>query len=326
MSLTDGWGRRVDYLRLSVIDRCNLRCRYCMAETPEFLPRSAVLSLEELARLARLFIGLGTRRIRLTGGEPLVRRGILDLVAELGKDVAAGRLDELTLTTNGVLLARMAAALAAAGMRRVNVSLDSLDAATFAHLTRGGQLEQVLDGIAGARAHGLAVKINTVVHGATDAADIDRLIHWCGRQGHDLTLIEAMPMGGTVDGGAGLAPLLAHLHRRWTLAPCAHRTGGPARYLTIGETGRRLGLITPMSHGFCGDCNRLRLGCTGRLLLCLGHEDGIDLRAPLRDGADDDALAALVAGALRAKSAGHDFVNPAIQAAAPRRPMHGIGG
>lgn len=326
MPLTDDWGRRVDYLRLSVIDRCNLRCRYCMAETPEFLPKSDVLSLEELARLARLFIGLGTRKIRLTGGEPLVRRGILDLVADLGQDVAAGRLDELTLTTNGVLLPRAAAALAEAGLRRINVSLDSLDGATFAHLTRGGQLEQVLDGIASARDHGLAVKINTVVGARTTADDIDRLIRWCGQHGHDLTLIETMPMGGTIDGGAGLAPVLDRLHHRWTLVPSPHRSGGPARYLTIGETGRRLGLITPMSHGFCHDCNRLRLGCTGRLLLCLGHDDGIDLRAPMRDGADDAALAALVAAALRAKSAGHDFLNPVIQANACQRPMHGIGG
>ncbi len=327
--MLDALGRRVDYLRLSVIDRCNMRCTYCMAESPDFLPKAEVLSLEEMARLARLFIGLGVRKIRLTGGEPLVRRDVMTLVDILGGELGADGLSELTMTTNGSRLAHFADRLAAAGMRRINVSLDSLDSAAFARLTRGGQLEQVLDGIAAAAGTGMAVKINTVVMPETDIADIDRLIAWCGRHGHDLTLIETMPLGQASrlpHPARSLEAVRRDLETRWTLAATDYRSGGPARFVTVAETGRRLGFITPLSHTFCESCNRLRLTCTGRLVLCLGHETGTDLRGPLRDGASQDELRAIVQAALNRKAAGHDFLAPATHAAAPTHAMHHLGG
>jgi cyclic pyranopterin phosphate synthase len=326
-ALIDGLGRRMDYLRLSVIDRCNLRCHYCMGADPEFLPKDEVLSLEELARLSRLFIRLGVRKIRLTGGEPLVRRDILSLVRDLGAEMTGGRLAEVTLTTNGTRLAQHAADLAAAGMRRINVSVDSLDPGTFLRITRGGQLEQVLDGIAAAKEAGLKVKVNTVVMPETETAEIDRLLAWCGQHGHDLTLIETMPLGAYSHLDAPARPLdmvRRELRRRWTLVHTDYRSGGPARYVTIAETGQRLGFITPMSHEFCDSCSRLRLTCTGQMVLCLGHETGIDLRASLRDSASDEELAAIITQALGQKASRHAFLTTQDR---PRsRPMYQLGG
>jgi len=327
--MIDGLGRHVDYLRLSVIDRCNMRCQYCMAENPDFLPKDEVLSLEEMAQLARLFMGMGVRKIRLTGGEPLVRRDVMTLIETLGEDLAQGSLSELTMTTNGSRLAHFADRLAAAGMRRVNVSLDSLDSATFSRITRGGQLEQVLDGIAAAAGAGMAVKINSVVMPGTEIAHIDRLIAWCGRQGHDLTLIETMPLGQyshLSHPAQSLDDVRRDLEQRWTLAATDYRSGGPARFVTVAETGRRLGFITPLSHTFCDSCNRLRLTCTGRLVLCLGHETGTDLRGPLRDGASPDELRAIIQAALNRKAAGHDFLTPALREAPQNHPMYQLGG
>lgn len=327
--MIDGLGRRIDYLRLSVIDRCNLRCRYCMAENADFLPKAEVLSLEEMARLARLFVAMGVRKIRLTGGEPLVRRDVMKLIGDLGSEMAAGRLAELTITTNGTQLARHAVGLAAAGMRRINVSLDSLDPVAFSRITRGGQLEHVLDGIAAATAAGLSVKINTVAMPGTEVAEIDRLIAWCGRQGHDLTLIETMPLGELshpTTRGPSLESMRAELERNWTLVHSDYRSGGPARFYTVAETGRHLGFITPLSHGFCDSCNRLRLTCTGQMVLCLGHETGTDLRAPLRAGASDAELWGIITKALGRKAPGHSFLTQKEQDDSQSRPMYQLGG
>ncbi|HXP96948.1 MAG TPA: GTP 3',8-cyclase MoaA [Telmatospirillum sp.] len=310
--MIDSFGRTVTYLRLSVTDRCNLRCVYCMAEDMEFLPKADVLSLEELERLADAFLRLGVRKLRLTGGEPLVRRGIMDLIGRLGDHVRTGRLDELTLTTNGTQLAAHALELAAAGVRRINVSLDSLDADTFRRLTRTGDLSQVLAGINAAKAAGLAVKINAVaLKGVTDC-EIDHLIAWCGEQGHDLTLIETMPLGEVgedrLDQYLPLDAVRRHLETRWTLEPLTFSSGGPARYVRIEETGQKLGFITPLTEHFCESCNRVRVTCTGTLFTCLGQEDATDLRAPLRAGESDAGLDAAILGAISRKSKGHDFV------------------
>ncbi|MBB3175087.1 cyclic pyranopterin phosphate synthase [Endobacter medicaginis] len=315
--LIDGFGRRITYLRLSVTDRCDMRCTYCMSETMRFLPRDEVLDLEELARLGEVFIAGGVRRLRITGGEPLVRRDILGLFERLGRRIGDG-LDELTLTTNGSRLAEFAEPLAASGVRRVNVSLDSLDGARFAAITRRGSLHRTLDGISAARAAGLAVRINTVALRGINDDEIDTLIGWCGGIGADLCLIETMPLGETGEDRSAhylpLGELRARLERSWTLSEDGGACGGgPARYLRIAETGRRLGLITPMSHNFCASCNRVRISCTGRLYLCLGHEEGTDLRAALRSGADDAGLRALVDDALDRKPWRHDFaIGPAL--------------
>lgn len=311
LPLIDGFARRISYLRLSVTDRCDMRCTYCMSETMRFLPRDEVLDLEELGRLAEVFIDGGVRRLRITGGEPLVRRDILSLFERLGQRLGDG-LDELTLTTNGSRLAEFADPLAASGVRRVNVSLDSLDPDRFAAITRRGNLSRTLDGIAAARAAGLAVRINTVALRGVNDDEIDTLIDWCGGIGADLCLIETMPLGDTGEDRSAqylpLGELRARLERNWTLTEDGGACGGgPARYLRIAETGRRLGLITPMSHNFCASCNRVRVSCTGRLYLCLGHEEGTDLRAPLRDGTDDAVLRATIDDALARKPWGHDF-------------------
>lgn len=313
--LIDAFGRRITYLRLSVTDRCDMRCTYCMSEQMSFLPRSDVLTLDELARIGEVFIAGGVRRLRITGGEPLVRRDILSLFERLGRWIGrpGAGLDELTLTTNGSRLAEFARPLAAAGVRRVNVSLDSLDPDRFAAITRRGRLSQTLDGIAAARAAGLAVRINTVALRGINEDEIDTLIVWCGRIGADLCLIETMPLGDTgedrTDRYLSLTELRARLKQRWTLldesAGCG---GGPARHARIAETGHRLGFITPMSHNFCATCNRVRVSCTGRLYLCLGHEDGFDLRAPMRDGIDDAGLRDVIADSLDRKPWRHDFV------------------
>lgn len=309
--LMDRHGRKISYLRVSVTDRCNLRCRYCMAEDPEFLPRQDLLSLEELARICRAFVARGVRKIRLTGGEPLVRRNVLSLVAELGGLIGPGGLDELTLTTNGAQLARFAPLLAQAGVRRINVSLDTLDPAAFNRLTRGGRVEAVIEGVLAARDAGLAVKVNAVALEEQSAMDWDRLISWCGSLDLDLCLIEVMPMGTGESYGprVSLARLRGELEQRWTLTDSLHRTSGPARYADVAETGTRIGFITPLSHGFCGSCDRMRLTCTGMVYPCLGREDGFDLGAALRTDSTGAMLEVAIDDAVAGKALGHDFTH-----------------
>jgi len=311
--MIDPFGRTISYLRVSVTDRCDFRCVYCMAEDMSFLPKAEVLSLEELDRLCSAFVRLGVRKLRLTGGEPLVRRNVMSLVAGLGRHLASGALDELTLTTNGSQLARHADALVAAGVRRINVSLDTLDPAKFKAITRWGRLEQVMDGLAAAKAAGLAVKINAVALRGVNDDEFDRLVEWCGTEGFDLVFIEVMPMGeiggdARLDQYLPLSVVRAKLKARWTLTESGYRTGGPARYFDVAETGRRLGFITPMTHNFCESCNRVRLTCTGTLYMCLGQEDAADLRAPLRASDGDGPLDAAIHAAIRRKPKGHDFV------------------
>ncbi|MEO8813525.1 MAG: GTP 3',8-cyclase MoaA [Caulobacteraceae bacterium] len=307
----DGFGRSVTYLRLSVTDRCDLRCVYCMAEHMRFLPKAEVLSLEELDRLASVFVGMGVRKLRLTGGEPLVRKGFLGLVERLSRHLTAGAVDEIALSTNGTRLADFAPDLARLGVRRVNVSMDTLDPALFSRLTRGGDLGQVQGGIDAARAAGLEVKINAVALGRDNAAEIPALISWAHARGMAITLIETMPMGeidaDRTDQYLSLARVRRDLESFWTLRDLAISTGGPARYVEIAETGGRLGFITPHSHNFCEGCNRVRLTCTGTLHTCLGQEDATDLRAVLRSGVPDEAVAAAIRAGIAAKPKGHDF-------------------
>jgi cyclic pyranopterin phosphate synthase len=305
--LIDTYGRRISYVRLSVTDRCDLRCRYCMAEQMTFLPRAELLTLEELVRLADAFIARGVTRIRLTGGEPLVRRGIEKLVRWLGERLGSG-LEELTLTTNGTQLTRYAADLHAAGIRRVNVSLDSLDADRFRHVTRRGDLSQVLGGIAAAKAAGLRVKVNMVALKGLNEDEIGSMARWCAAEGHDLTLIETMPLGEVEEDRTDLyLPLDAvkrDLEERFTLTPSVGRTGGPARYYEVAELGLRLGMITPLTGNFCTGCNRVRVTATGTVYGCLGQDQKIELRDLMRAGQLlDDALDAL----MQAKPKGHDF-------------------
>jgi GTP 3',8-cyclase len=300
-------------LRVSVTDRCDFRCVYCMAEDMTFLPKSEILSLEELDRVCSAFVSLGVRKLRLTGGEPLVRRDIMTLFKSLGRHLKSGALDELTVTTNGSQLARHAEALREAGVKRVNVSLDTLDPGKFAAITRWGKLEKVLAGIEAAKQAGLAVKINTVALKGVNEEECDRLIAWCGAEGFDLTFIEVMPMGeigGEVrlDQYLPLSLLRSRLAKQWTLDEIDYRTGGPARYMRVRETGGRLGFITPLTHNFCESCNRVRLTCTGTLYMCLGQEDAADLRAPLRQSESDEALIAAIHEAIARKPKGHDFV------------------
>jgi cyclic pyranopterin phosphate synthase len=310
-ALTDGLGRSVSYLRLSVTDRCDLRCVYCMAEHMTFLPKAEVLTLEELDRIASVFVDLGVRKIRLTGGEPLVRKGVMTLIENLSRRLHRGALDELTLTTNGTQLAKFAPELAGLGIRRVNVSMDTLDPELFRRLTRGGDLAQVQAGIQAASDAGLAVKINAVALARDNAGEIPALIRWAHERGYGITLIETMPMGeideDRTDQFLSLADVRRELESYWTLKDLPLSTGGPARYVEVAETGGRLGLITPMSHNFCEGCNRVRLTCTGTLHTCLGQEDATDLRAVLRAGGDNAALAAAIAGGVRTKPKGHDF-------------------
>ncbi len=308
-ALVDSFGRTIRYLRISVTDRCDLRCRYCMSEQMTFLPRSALLSLEEIALIAERFVARGVRKIRLSGGEPLVRSDVIDLVRRLGGHIGDG-LDELTMTTNGTRLARHAPALFAAGVRRVNVSLDSLDPGAFRFVTRQGDLHQVLDGIAAARDAGLAVKINTVVlRGINDAA-IGDMFDWCQREGHDLSLIETMPLGAIdedrTDRFVPLTQVFDDLSRRFALQRDDHRTGGPARYWRTEGGTSRLGLISPLTNNFCDGCNRVRLTTEGKLYLCLGHDASVDLKAAIREGGLAAVDAALDA-AMPAKPRAHDF-------------------
>lgn len=310
--LVDPFGRRVDYLRVSVTDRCDFRCVYCMAEHMTFLPKADLLTLEELDRLCSAFIRRGVRKLRLTGGEPLVRRNIMSLIHSLGRHLKTGALEELTLTTNGSQLARFAGELHAAGVRRVNVSLDTLNAERFQAITRWGRLEQVLSGIRAAKDAGLRVKINTVALKGVNEDEIEALLDWCAREGLDLTLIETMPMGeieeDRTDQYLPLSTVRARLAAKYALTDLPHSTGGPARYVRVEETGQQLGFITPLTHNFCESCNRVRLTCTGMLYMCLGQDDSADLRAPLRASSDDRVLDAAIDAAIAAKPKGHDFV------------------
>jgi GTP 3',8-cyclase len=310
--LVDPFGRAISYLRVSVTDRCDLRCVYCMSEAMSFLPKRDLLTLEELDRVCSVFVASGVRKLRITGGEPLVRRNIISLFRALSRHLASGALDELTLTSNGTQLARHAADLAVCGVRRVNVSLDTRDAAKFRAITRWGDLGQVMAGIDAAQSAGLAVKINAVALKGVNEDEIDDLMIWAHGRGMDLTLIEVMPLGeiepARIDQFLPLSVVRARLMQRFTLNDSPHRTGGPARYVTVQETGGRLGFITPMTHNFCESCNRVRLTCTGTLYMCLGQEDAADLRSPLRASPSDAGVAEAIAAAIRRKPRGHDFV------------------
>ncbi len=311
--MIDPFGRKVSYLRVSVTDRCDLRCVYCMAEDMTFLPKAEVLTLEELERLCGAFIGLGVEKIRLTGGEPLVRKNVISLVRSLGARLGDGGLRELTLTTNGTQLVKLAPELHAAGVRRINVSLDTLNPEKFAAITRWGKLEPTLDGIFAAKAAGLAIKINAVALKGVNEDEYDAMLAWCGEHGFDLCLIETMPMGDIggdrTDQYLPLSLVRTRLKQRWTLEDTDYSTGGPARYATVRETGQRIGFITPMTHNFCESCNRVRLTCTGTLYMCLGQDDAADLRRPLRDPSVDEAgLRAAIEEAITRKPKGHDFV------------------
>jgi cyclic pyranopterin phosphate synthase len=310
--MIDPFGRHITYLRVSVTDRCDFRCVYCMPEHMNFLPKADLLTLEELERLCGAFIAKGVERLRITGGEPLVRKDLMTLIERLGARIGDGGLKELTLTTNGSQLARFARPLAAAGVKRINVSLDTLDPEKFAAITRWGKLDQVIAGLAAAKRAGLAVKINAVALKGVNDDEFDRLIGWCGEQGFDLTLIEVMPMGdigvGRIDQYVPLSLVRARLAKRFTMTDLDENTGGPARYVGVDETGGKLGFITPMTHNFCEACNRVRITCTGTLHTCLGHEDASDLRKPLRASPDNDLLAAAIDRAIVLKPKGHDFI------------------
>jgi cyclic pyranopterin phosphate synthase len=309
--LIDPFGRTITYLRVSVTDRCDFRCVYCMAEDMTFLPKKEVLSLEELDRLCSAFVERGVRKLRLTGGEPLVRKNVMALVRSLSRHIGRG-LDELTLTTNGSQLARFARELADHGVKRINVSVDTLDPVKFRDITRWGDLEKVRAGIDAARAAGLQVKINAVALKGVNEDEFDDLIRWAHGDGMDLTLIETMPLGEVgadrTDQYLPLSTVRARLARSWTLEDIAYKTGGPARYACVAETGGRLGFITPLTHNFCEGCNRVRVTCTGALYMCLGQEDAADLRAPLRASEGDDLLQMAIDEAIARKPKGHDFV------------------
>ncbi|WP_284315240.1 GTP 3',8-cyclase MoaA [Labrys miyagiensis] len=312
LPMIDPFGRAINYLRVSVTDRCDFRCVYCMSEDMNFLPKADLLTLEELDRLCTAFIGKGVRKLRFTGGEPLVRRGIMALFHSISRHLDTGRLDELTLTTNGSQLARYAAELKACGVKRVNVSLDTLDPAAFKAITRWGDLGKVMDGIDKAQEAGLAVKINAVAIKGMTENEAGGLIDWAHGRGMDLTFIEVMPMGDVsghrVDQYLPLSMLRAQLMDRYTLEDIPYATGGPARYVRVKETGGRLGFITPMTHNFCESCNRVRVTCTGTLYMCLGQEDAADLRAPLRASEGNDILNAAIDRAIARKPKGHDFI------------------
>ncbi len=323
--LIDGFGRVVDYVRVSVTDRCNLRCVYCMSEKMEFLPRADLLTLDELDRVCTAFVNRGVRHLRLTGGEPLVRRGIMDLVNNLSRHLKSGKLEELTLTTNGVRLGEYAQGLFDAGVRRVNVSLDSLDRATFARIARGDRLDAVLEGLAAARKVGLKLKINTVALKNGNEQEIPDMIRWAHESGMSLTLIETMPLGhieeDRTDQFLSLKQVRDDLSSYWTLTDLPDQTGGPARYVRVEETGGKLGFITPLTHNFCSTCRRVRLSCTGTLHMCLGQEASIDLREPLRASATDELLYAAMDDAMAIKPEKHDFALP-VRGAAPALTRH----
>ncbi|AZN73781.1 GTP 3',8-cyclase MoaA [Georhizobium profundi] len=310
--MIDPFGRAISYLRVSVTDRCDFRCTYCMAENMTFLPKKDLLSLEELDRLCTVFIEKGVRRLRLTGGEPLVRKNIMHLIRDLSRHLKSGALEELTLTTNGSQLSRFAAELAECGVRRINVSLDTLDPDKFRQITRWGELSRVLEGIEAAQAAGIHVKINAVALKGFNDAEIPEMIRWAHGKGMDMTVIETMPMGeideDRTDHYLPLSLLRADLARQFTMIDISYKTGGPARYVEIAETGGRLGFITPMTHNFCESCNRVRLTCTGTLFMCLGQEDAADLRAALRASEGNGLVSDAIDEAIGRKPKGHDFV------------------
>ncbi len=310
--LIDPFQRPISYLRVSVTDRCDFRCVYCMSENMTFLPKADLLTLEELDRLCSAFVRLGVEKLRITGGEPLVRKGIMTFFNAMSRHLDSGALRELTVTTNGSQLRRYAGELAAAGVRRINVSLDTLEAEKFARITRWGRLAQVLDGIDAAKAAGLRVKINVVALKGVNEDELFPIVDWCAREGHDLTFIEVMPMGDIggedrLDQYWPLSDLRRRLADCFTLTDLAERSGGPARYVRLEETGQKIGFITPLTHNFCESCNRVRLTCTGELFMCLGQEDMADLRAPLRASPDDAALETAIRAAIARKPKGHDF-------------------
>ena len=320
--LIDAFNRRITYLRLSVTDRCDLRCTYCMPEKMQFLPRKEVLSLEELHKLSLAFIERGISKIRLTGGEPLVRRDVIELVRAIGRKLGDG-LEELTLTTNGTQLASLADDLAAAGVKRINVSLDTMDGELFERLSRRDRLAQVLQGIAAAKEAGLKVKLNTVALKGLNEEEIPYLVEWAHAQGHELTLIEVMPLGEIeserVDHYLPLTAVRERLEQRWTLTESGHRSGGPARYVDIAETGGRLGFITPLTNNFCAGCNRIRVTATGEHYACLGGAETVDLRAALRSDSPDANLAAALDEAMLIKPERHHFrIERGLEPAQPR--------
>ncbi|WP_024849775.1 MULTISPECIES: GTP 3',8-cyclase MoaA [unclassified Aminobacter] len=311
-NMIDPFGRSITYLRVSVTDRCDFRCTYCMAEDMTFLPKKDLLTLEELERLCSVFISKGVRKLRLTGGEPLVRRNVMHLVRDLSRHLKTGELEELTLTTNGSQLARFATELADCGVRRINVSLDTLDPQKFREITRWGDFSKVMSGIDAAQAAGLKIKINAVALKGFNDQEIPDMLRWAHGRGMDLTVIETMPMGeidaDRTDQYLPLSKLRADLERQFTLTDIPYKTGGPARYVEVKETGGRVGFITPMTHNFCESCNRVRLTCTGTLYMCLGQEDAADLRAALRASEGDEAVSRAIDEAIGRKPKGHDFV------------------
>jgi cyclic pyranopterin phosphate synthase len=328
--MIDPFGRHITYLRVSVTDRCDFRCVYCMAEHQTFLPKKDLLTLEELERLCGAFIAKGVKRLRITGGEPLVRKDVMRLIERLGARLGRG-LEELTLTTNGSQLARYASALKDAGVRRINVSLDTLDPDKFRRITRWGDLKDVLAGIDAAQAAGLGVKLNTVALKDMNRGEIPDMLEWAHGRGIDITLIETMPMGETgadrVEQYLPLSLVRADLARRYTLDDIDYRTGGPARYVHVAETGGRLGFITPLTHNFCESCNRVRVTCTGTLYMCLGQDEDADLRSPLRASSDDALLLDAIDRAIARKPKGHDFIIDRRHGApALARPMSLTGG
>jgi cyclic pyranopterin phosphate synthase len=311
--MLDPFGRHISYLRVSVTDRCDLRCVYCMSENMTFLPKAELLTIEELDRLCSCFIRMGVKKLRLTGGEPLVRREVMTLIRSLSAHLKTGALHELTLTTNGTQLAKHAAELAACGVRRINVSLDSLCPTVFGDITRWGRLELVMNGLEAAKAAGIKVKINTVVMKGINHREANDLVEWCGYHAFDIAFIEVMPMGDIgaqqrVDQFYPLSMVRADLDQRWTLRPTDYRTGGPARYVDCIETGQRIGFITPLTHNFCESCNRVRVTCAGMLYMCLGQGDSADLRAPLRASEGDQPLERAILEAISRKPKGHDFI------------------
>lgn len=322
--LVDSFGRHVTYLRVSVTDRCDLRCTYCMAEHMTFLPRRELLTLEELDRLCTAFVERGVKKLRITGGEPLVRRDVMKLMRALGRHLDSGALEELTLTTNANQLAKHAAELADIGVKRINVSLDSLDPDRFRAITRTGDLNKVLGGIQAAKDAGIAVKLNTVALSGVNEDELPRMVEWAHGEGHDITFIETMPMGEIDEDRTmlylPLSVLRDRFEQRWTLEDIPLNTGGPARYVQSVETGGRIGFITPLTHNFCEGCNRVRLTCTGMLYMCLGQEDSADLRKVVRENESNEALHAALDEAIARKPKGHDFVidRGAPKAAVPR--------
>lgn len=329
--MTDPFGRKITYLRVSVTDRCDFRCVYCMAEDMSFLPKSEVLSLEELDRLCSAFVARGVDKLRLSGGEPLVRRDIMHLFHSLSRHLDSGALKELTLTTNGSQLGKYATELYDCGVRRVNVSLDTLDSEKFRTITRRGDLAQVLEGIEIARRAGLKIKINTVALKGVNDQELSNMVAWCGEHGLTLTFIETMPLGDIAgdrsDQYLALSGVREQLRADWTLEDSDFRTGGPANYVRVKETGGRVGFITPLSHNFCSTCNRVRVTCTGTLYMCLGHDDAVDLRAPLRADDNDEQLGAAIDRAIAHKPQRHDFIiEPGVDRPAVARHMSVTGG